>query len=190
MVAHPTTMFNVSCNKRKSGFAKRLTFLLFLFRRGSDIPSSWQSSLTAFTKDPYSAPTMSTDHTTIPSSQLLPLSSTLRASSSAKAIHSQTSPAPLGRNSYFGASVYASPVHSDHDDSDSDDGCSDSTQEDESLMLFGHLLERMPRTMSADHGVHYEQDLNSLLFASRSSRSSSKSNSVISSTSGASYDAM
>ena len=133
---------------------------------------------------------MSTDQITIPSSQLLPLSSSLRASSSAKTIHSQTSPAPLGKDSYFGASVFASPAHSDNDDSDSDDGRSDSTLEDESLMLFGHPLERMPRTTSADHGSHYEQDLKSLLFASRSSRSSSKSESVISTTSGASYDAM
>ena len=133
---------------------------------------------------------MSTDQITIPSSQLLPLSSSLRASSSAKTIHSQTSPAPLGKDSYFGASVFASPAHSDNDDSDSDDGRSDSTLEDESLMLFGHPLERMPRTTSADHGSHYEQNLKSLLFASRSSRSSSKSESVISTTSGASYDAM
>ena len=131
---------------------------------------------------------MSTDQT---SSQLKPSSPSLRASSSAKTIHSQTSPSPLGKESYFGASViYASPAHSDNDDSDSDDGRSDSTLEDESLMLFGHPLERMPRTTSADHGFHYEQDLNSLLFASRSSRSSSKSDSVISTTSGASYDAM
>ena len=132
---------------------------------------------------------MSTDHTMISSSQLLPLSLSPRTSSSTKSIHSQTSQA-LGKDSYFGASVCASPVHSDNDDSDSDDGLSDSTLEDESLTHFGHPLERMPRTTSADHGLHYEQDLNSLLFASRSSRSSSKSNSVISSTSGASYDAM
>ena len=133
---------------------------------------------------------MSTDQTKVSSSELLPLSSLLRASSSAKTIHSQTSPTPLGDNGYFGADIYTSPTQSDHDDSDSDDARSDSTLEDESLMLFGHPLEHMPRTTSADHGFHYEQDLNSLLFASRSSRSSSKSGSVISSTFGASYDAM
>lgn len=135
---------------------------------------------------------MPTDQTTttISSAQLLPLSS-LSASLSAKTINSQTSLAPLGRDgSYFGASVYASPSHSDNDDSDSDDGHSDSTlEDDELLMLFGHPLERMPRTRSADHGFHYEQDLNSLLFASRSSRSSSRTDSVIS-MSGASYDSM
>ena len=114
----------------------------------------------------------------------------LRASSSAKTIHSQTSQAPFGNDGYFGASLYASPAHSDNDDSDSDDGRSDTTLEDESLIRFGHPLERMPRTTSADHGFHYEQDLNSLLFASRSSRSSSRTDSVISSASGASYDAM
>lgn len=129
---------------------------------------------------------MSTDQTTISSSP----SSSLRASSPTKTIHSHTSPVPLEKDSYFGASICASPAHSDNEDSDSDDGRSDSTLEDESLMLFGHPLERMPRTTSADHGFYYEQDLNSLLFASRSSRSSSKSNSVISTTSGASYDAM
>lgn len=131
---------------------------------------------------------MSTDHITISSSQLIP-SSSLRVSSSANTIH-QTSAATLNKDSYFGASVYASPAHSDHDDSDSDDGHSDSTLEDESTMLFGHPLERMPRTTSADHGFHYDQDLNSLLFADRASRNSSKSNSVLSTTSEAPYDAM
>lgn len=131
---------------------------------------------------------MSTDHITISSSQLIPPSS-LRVSSSANTIH-QTSPATLNKDSYFGASVYASPTHSDHDDSDSDDGHSDSTLEDESTMLFGHPLERMPRTTSADHGFHYDQDLNSLLFADRASRNSSKPNSVLSTTSEAPYDAM
>lgn len=133
---------------------------------------------------------MSTDHTTVSSTQLLPLSSSLRTSSSAKTIHCHTSPAPLGNDSYFGANIYTSPTHSDNDDSDSDDGRSDSTLEDESLMLFGHPLERMTRTTSADHGFHYEQDLNSLLFASRSSRSSSRSDSVISSSGASSYNAM
>jgi hypothetical protein len=153
--------------------------LLFLSR------TPWQSSLTRT----LFCTSMSTDHTTISSSQLLP-SSSLRASSPAKTIHSQTSPARLGKDSYFGGSVYASPAHSDSDDSDSDDGHSDSTLEDESLMHFGHPLERMPRTTSADHGFHYEQALNSLLLASRSSRSSSNPDSVISTTSGASYGAM
>jgi hypothetical protein len=132
---------------------------------------------------------MSTDQTTVSSSQfqVIPPSS-LRVSSFANTIH-QTSPATLdSKDNYFGAIVYASPAHSDHDDSDSDDGHSDSTLEDESLMLFGHPLKRMPRTTSADHGFHYEQDLNSLLFASRSSRSPSKSYSVLSTTSEVSYD--
>jgi hypothetical protein len=129
-----------------------------------------------------------TDQTTISSSQHLPLSSSSsssRVSSLAKPIHS-----PLGKDSYFGAGLYASPLHSDSDDSDSDDGRSDSTLEDEPSKVFGHPLERMPRIASADHGFYYEQDLNTLLFASRSSRSSSRSDSVISSTSGASYDTM
>ena len=128
---------------------------------------------------------MSTDQRTVSSSL-----SSLRASPSAKTIHSQTSPAPLGNGSYFGASVYASPALSDNDDSDTDDGHSDSTLEDESLTLFGHPLERMPRTTSTDHGFHYEEDLNTLLFSSRSSCSSSRSDSVMSSTSRASHDPM
>jgi secreted trypsin-like serine protease len=135
---------------------------------------------------------MYTDKTTISDtfSQLLP--SPLKVSSSAKTIlaSSPTSLVPLGRDSYLGVGIYGSPEHSDDDDSDSVSGHSDSTLEDESFMLFGHPLERMPRLKSADHGPHYEQDLNLLLLASRSSRSSSKSDSVISTTSGASYDAM
>ncbi|KAF8807370.1 hypothetical protein BYT27DRAFT_7255987 [Phlegmacium glaucopus] len=129
---------------------------------------------------------MSTNHKTFSdtSSQLLPLKTT-----SAKPILSASS--PLREGSFFGASIYTSPEHSDNDNSDTDGGYSDSTLEDEyPEKFFGHPLERMPRIKGADHGFHYEQDLNYLLLTSRSSRSSSKSESVISSTSGTSYDAI
>ena len=118
-------------------------------------------------------------------SQFLP-SSWLDTSSSAKTIHVASS--PKGEDtSYFGVGSYGSPEHSDDDDLEYDSGRSDSTLEDESLMLFGHPLERMPRLTSVDHGFHYEQDLNLLLL---DSRGSSQSNSVISTASGASYDSM
>lgn len=123
--------------------------------------------------------------TTIP--RLVPPSSLLKTTS-AKPIHSASSQTPpLKEDSYFGASIYTSPEHSDNYNSDEDDGRSDSTLEDEcSEKLFGHPLERMPRIKSADHGFQYEQDLNSLLLTSRSF----KSESVISTTSDASYGAM
>ena len=126
--------------------------------------------------------------TSMSTSQILP-SSPLKTSYSAKTI-SQTPMSPLREDCYFGVGVYASPEHSDDDDSDSD-GRSDSTLEDASPMLFGYPLERMPRLSGVHwHSFQYKQDLNSLLLASRSSRSSSISDSVISTTSGASYDTM
>ena len=132
---------------------------------------------------------MSTRHTTIPniSSPFLP-SSLPKTPSSAKIVHfTRTSPEP---DSYFGVDIYTSPEHSDddHSDSSSDDGHSDSTLEECSAELFGHPLERMPRIMSADHGFHHEQDLNSLILACRSSRCASLSESIVSTTSGTSYD--
>ncbi|KAF8168134.1 hypothetical protein B0H34DRAFT_792774 [Crassisporium funariophilum] len=103
-------------------------------------------------------------------------------------------PSSPDSDSYFGNAIYESPEHSDRDDSDTmndDDGRSDTTLEDgETPEQFGHPLQRMPRTKSADHGFRYdtERDLDSLMAATSLSNSSSRSQSTASMTS-FSYDA-